>query len=92
MSESFVYLLRHAYDSEKIRVFSSYDAAVSALREELDTDAFLMNYDLAQFSLDPEKAEYVLVQEYDLHEIISDHEDESDDLSTIDSDDEDEDI
>jgi hypothetical protein len=88
MSESFVYLLRHAYDSEKIRVFASYDAAVLALREELDTDGFLMNYDLAQFSLDPEKAEYVLVQEYDLHEIISDHEDESDDLSTIDSDDE----
>lgn len=94
-----LYALRYLYQPESApRIFSSYDRALDALKACLDDDGFLSNYDLVEYLLDDQRGEYNMTQEFNLFEIeeLQDYADEdeeepaSNDLSEIDTEDEDE--
>lgn len=82
-----IFILKH-YDMEvdNFKIFTNVDDALNRLREWLDNDVFLMHYALSKYELAPGSSEYQHVKDYNLDELIDVSEEDSDDISIIDSD------
>jgi hypothetical protein len=85
-----IFILKH-YDTDvdNFKIYSNVDDALNTLRKWLKIDDFLMNYVLSKYELEPDGVEYEHTKDYDLDELIDISDGTSDDISVIDSGEED---
>ncbi len=88
---SYIFILRYfnVNTDDNIKVFQNVDAALDKLRELLEFDSDLMNYEISKYELNYVSSEFEHISVLDLDELIdmSDEEDENISIIISDSDD-----
>jgi hypothetical protein len=90
-----LFIIQHIDQNEELvdsmRIFKSFDDALTALSEWLVSDTELLNYSFTRHVFDEKCNEYIIEEDYDISEYV-DIEEFQDDVTVIDSSEEENDL